>query len=322
MPNPPNDPLREGAGSVLVLGSAGFIGSPLCRQLARLGYAVHALGRSERTESSAGITRIRGSIEDRRLLREALAACATVVYAAATTTPGTSAGDPSLEVIGNLLPLSRLLECAADFPQRRIVYLSSGGTIYGDDASGAVESRVLRPRSYYGAGKVAAEALLHACVSTSDWTAVSLRPSNLYGPGQRVTRGFAIVPTLFDRAADGEEFQIWGDGSTVRDYCYLDDLIDAIVLALPVPAADPFTVYNVASGQTASILELIGACELASGRKIRVRHLPARGFDVACVSPSHRAITEDLGWKARTDLATGLQRTWDWRQQPADLSSH
>lgn len=317
MLNTRNDSLPPGARTVLVLGSAGFIGAPLCLHLAQLGYAVHALGRSESNAASPGITRIRGSIEDRHLLREALAACETIIYAAAMTTPGTSAGDPALEVLGNLLPLSRVLECAADFPQRRIVYLSSGGAIYGEGANDAKESKVLRPRSYYGAGKAAAEALINACVSTSDWSAVALRPSNLYGPGQRVTKGFAIVPTLFDRAADGKEFQIWGDGATVRDYCYIDDLIDAIVLSMSAPATEPFTVYNVASGQTASILELVDACQSASGRTIRVRHLPARGVDVACVSPNHEAITNDLGWTARTDLATGLQRTWRWHEQMA-----
>ena len=117
------------AESVLVLGSAGFIGSALCSHLAKLGHHVHAFGRSEADGAQGGITHIRGSIEDRHLLRDALGKCASIVYAASMTTPGVSARDPSLEVLGNLLPLSRLLECAADFPRRRIVYLSSGGAI-------------------------------------------------------------------------------------------------------------------------------------------------------------------------------------------------
>ena len=301
---------------VLVLGSAGFIGAALCARLAALGTRVHALGRSESTGVDRNITHVRGSIEDRALLREALAKCPTIVYAASITTPGSSSGDPALEVLGNLLPLSRLLECAAEFPQRRVVYLSSGGAIYGDLAANASESTLLRPRSYYGAGKAAAEVLLHACVATSDWPAVSLRPSNLYGPGQRVTKGFAIVPTLFDRASDGGTFPIWGDGSTVRDFCYIDDLVEAIILAANVEPKEPFSVYNVASGCTASILELIKACENASGKRIQTEFKPPRGVDVACVSPKRDAIAAALGWSARTDLATGLQRTWLWRQKP------
>jgi UDP-glucose 4-epimerase len=257
---------------------------------------------------------MRGSIEDKHLLREAISACRTIVYAASISTPATSAGDPELEVIGNLLPLSRVLECAAQFPERHLVYLSSGGTIYGDNAVGACEDFPLRPRSYYGAGKAAAEALLHACVATSNWTAVSLRPSNLYGPGQPVSKGFAIVPTLFDRARDGKTFQIWGDGSIVRDYCYIDDLVRAIIAASAPAAADRFRVYNVASNQSTSILELVKACEQASGQRIAIEFMPARGIDVASVSPSARAIERDLGWSAETDLATGLRRTWEWRQ--------
>ena len=305
--------------SILVLGSAGFIGSALCAHLARLGHDVHALGRSETDRIQDGVTHIRGSIEDRQLLRDAMSRCGSIVYAASMTTPGVSARDPSLEILGNLLPLTRLLECATDFPQRRFVYLSSGGAIYGDDAADASESRLLQPRSYYGAGKAAGEAFVHACVATSDWSAIILRPTNLYGPGQKVTKGFAIVPTMFDRALDGKAFQIWGDGSTVRDYCYINDLVEAVTSAVFGKAIQPFNVYNVASGQTASILELIDACQIASGRTINIEFHPARGVDVACVSPTHQLIADELGWKARVDLASGLQRTWAWHQsQPGD----
>lgn len=300
---------------VLVLGSAGFIGTALCTRLAYLGRPVIALGRSEHSASEGNITYLRGSIEDKHLLREAIAACRTVVYVASISTPATSASDPALEVIGNLLPLSLVLECAADFPGRHFVYLSSGGTIYGDRAAGASEDFPLRPRSYYGAGKAAAEALLHACVATSDWSAVSLRPSNLYGPGQPVSKGFAIVPTLFDRASDGKPFQIWGDGSNIRDYCHIDDLVRAIIAASVVTSNDRFRVYNVASGQPTSILELVKACEQASDRHIEIELLPARGIDVASVSPSARAIEKDLDWSAEIELATGLRQTWQWRQR-------
>lgn len=305
------------AESVLVLGSAGFIGSALCSHLARLGHPVLALGRSEADRIHDGVTHLRGSIEDRNLLRDALGKCGSIVYAASMTTPGVSARDPSLEILGNLLPLTRLLECAGDFPGRRIVYLSSGGAVYGDDAADAGESRLLRPRSYYGAGKAAAEAFLHACVATGDWSTVILRPSNLYGPGQKVTKGFAIVPTLFDRATDGRTFQIWGDGSTVRDYCYIDDLVDAVTLSLFSNATQAFNVYNVASGQSASILELVDACQIASGLPISIAFHPARGVDVASVSPLHQRISDELGWNRRVDLATGLQRTWAWHQLQA-----
>jgi UDP-glucose 4-epimerase len=123
------------------------------------------------------------------------------------------------------------------------------------------------------------------------------------------------VPTLFDRASDGRTFEIWGDGSIVRDYCYIDDLVEAIVLAIGAEATEAFRVYNVASGATASILQLVDACAQASGRSIQTAFRPARGVDVARVSPLSQRIGDELGWKARVDLATGLQRTWSWHQQ-------
>ena len=306
---------------VLVLGANGFIGSTVASTLGRLGHSVQALGRGTPAASGQGVAWIHGSIEDTALLRDAVARCSQIVYVASVTTPSTSARDPALEVIGNLLPLARLLECANDFPQRRLVYLSSGGTVYGDLAAGANEATPLRPRSYYGAGKAAAEALLHACAATTDWTATVLRPTNLYGPRQPTARGFAIIPTLFARALDGACFQIWGDGSAVRDYCYIDDLVDAVLSALTARPPTRFAVYNVASGCTASITDLVGACERACGRSIRVELKPPRGVDVRHVAPDNRALTAALGWRPRVDLAEGLARTWDWMQSTRDQSS-
>lgn len=294
---------------VLVLGANGFAGNAISSQLAAGGRRVLAYGRSSQVPRN--VVAIQGSIEDATLLRSAIRDCSHIVHAASLTTPGTSALDPSLEVVGNLLPLARLLECAEEFPDKRLVYLSSGGAVYGDAANGANESTPVRPRSYYGAGKVAAEAMIHACTATTTWTACVLRPSNLYGPGQHTARGFAIVPTLFERALDGRQFHIWGDGSTVRDYCYIDDLVEAVQLVL---AGDPlrrFAVCNVASGETASILDLVAACERTSGRSVAVSFSPARDVDVPRVVLDVSAIRE-LGWRARVDLESGLRLTWEW----------
>lgn len=297
---------------VLVLGSAGFIGAAIVRGLLAAGHSVCALGRSEAMSEDDRIVRIRGSIENAEVLGEALEHCTRIVYCAGLTTPGTSASDPALEVIGNLLPLSRLLECAKRFPARHLVYMSSGGTVFGDLARDADESTPLRPRSYYGAGKVAAEALIHACICSSDWRATVLRPTNPYGPGQEIAKAFAIVPTLFERALDQKPFQVWGDGSAVRDYCYIDDLVSATLAALDGESDDRFRLYNVASGDAISVTELITACERASGRSIPVAYAPSRGVDVAHVSPNSRAIADALGWRAQTRLADGLGKTWTW----------
>jgi UDP-glucose 4-epimerase len=297
---------------VLVLGSAGFIGAALVEKLLDLRYRVFAVGHREATEQGGRLVQFRGSIEDGALLREVLPRCRHVVYAAGRTTPGTSAHNPSLEVIDNLLPLAQLLKCIAEFPGRRLIYLSSAGAIYGDLARDVSEASVLRPRSYYGAGKVAAEAFIHASTASSDTEAIVLRPTNLYGPQQPVSKGFAIIPTLFQRAIDGKPFQIWGDGSAVRDYCYINDLMKVMICALAQPARTKFATFNVAGGHTASILELISACEHACRRKIEVEFHPPRGVDVAHVSPRIEAVHDAYGWRPTVSLEEGLALTWNW----------
>jgi UDP-glucose 4-epimerase len=301
-------------GNILVLGASGFAGAALVSGLAGPERSIYAYARAPAASARVGVTHVRGSIEDTALLHEVIAQSMTIIYTASLTTPGTSAHDPVLEVMGNLLPLARVLECANEFPRRHFVYLSSGGTVYGDLARDAVETTPLRPRSYYGAGKAAAEALIRACAATTDWTASVLRPTNLYGPGQATARGFAIVPTLFERALDGDPFQVWGDGASVRDYCYIDDLVDAVRATLAAPPPDGCVTYNVASGCTASVIELIAACETACARPIAVAFRAARSVDVRHVAPSSSAIRSVLGWAPRVDLAAGLARTWRWTQ--------
>lgn len=307
---------------VLVLGAGGFVGNAIVATLAQQGYRVSAFARSHARRTSANITAIRGSIEDTALLHEAVSQSTTIVHAASLSTPGTSANDPALEVLGNLLPIARVLECASLFPQRHFIYLSSGGTVYGDGADKATESTPLRPRSYYGAGKVAAESLIHACAETTDWRATILRPTNVYGPGQATARAFAVVPTLFERSLDGQPFLVWGDGASVRDYCYLDDVASAVQAAVMAPPDRGCAIYNVASGYTASVIDLIAACERASGREITVQFREARGVDVRHVAPDASAIAHALGWTAQVSLADGLGRTWRWMhdRRSADAS--
>lgn len=301
-----------GRDGTLVIGSTGFIGSAIVERLSNEDHVLYAMGRSESRPSESKVVRLRGSIEDRALLREALGECSRIIYSASVSTPGSSARNPSLEVIGNLLPLTQLLECASEFPARHLIYLSSGGTVYGDNARGADETTPANPRSYYGAGKVAAEALLHACSATTDWRTTVLRPTNPYGPGQEAAKAFAAVPTLFQRALDGGTFPVWGDGSTVRDYCYIDDLVAAVLACMRDDGVHRHRTFNVSSGEAVSIAELVQFCERAAERVIRIEYSPARNVDVPHVSPSHEALTRATGWMPEVALHDGLSRTWDW----------
>lgn len=316
-PTPP-DP-RDGAAApggsrnaVLVIGSTGFIGRALVDRLRRLGKDVVALAPSEAGSAEPGLARVRGSLEDRPLLDRLLAGSGTVFFLATRTRPGLSAAAPTLEVSGNLAPLAAFLEAARNHPGRRLVFLSSAGAVYGDGARDAGEGTPLQPRSYYGAGKAAAEAFVHAFTAGAEWQGVILRPSNVYGPGQLATKDYAVVPSLFRHALDGTAFPIWGDGLAMRDYCFVEDLADLAARAAEAPLEARCTVLNAASGSSVTLLQLLAACERASGRTIRTEFHPPRSVDVPRVSPRAGEARQLLGWEASVDLEAGLRRTWEW----------
>ena len=297
--------------ATLILGAGGFIGKRLSSMLRRSGQPLALLGRGLEDSVSADFVQRRGSVEDAGLLRELLEMSSCVAYLASVTTPSASAREPGLEVTGNLLPLARFLEIAQSVAPRKLVFISSAGAVYGDCADGVSENVPVRPRSFYGAGKAAAEAMLHAFTINSAWSTVVLRPTNVYGPGQLPIKGFAIVPTIFRHLRDRSVFEIWGDGSVVRDYLFVDDLC-ALVASLVNGDAHGYSVYNAGSGTAVSILELVRLCEHAAGMKLRTTLRPGRAVDVPRAIPNVDAIARDYDWKAATALHAGLAQTWQW----------
>jgi UDP-glucose 4-epimerase len=297
--------------TTLILGGGGFIGKRLSAMLRHSGQSVAVLGRGLEDAVSSNFVQRRGSVEDAGLLRELLDASACVVYLASITTPGASAREPGLEVTGNLLPLVRFLEIAQNVEPRKLVFISSAGAVYGDSADGTAENVALRPRSFYGAGKAAAEALLHAFTVNSGWSTVVLRPTNVYGPGQLPIKGFAIVPTIFRYLLEHRVFEIWGDGSVVRDYLFVDDLC-ALICRIVAGNTHAYSVYNAGSGTAVSILELVRLCEQAAGMKLETTLRPARAVDVPRAIPNIDAVAKAYDWHAPTSLGNGLSQTWQW----------
>ncbi|HEY0661555.1 MAG TPA: NAD-dependent epimerase/dehydratase family protein [Lysobacter sp.] len=296
--------------AVLILGAAGFIGRHLSETLARSGTPVIAATRSPAAFVNPGISNVVAPFDDPTHFVPLLARCHAVIHAASSSTPGSSAAQPQLD--GNLRPTLALIEALQACPNRRLVYLSSGGTLYGDRERAAREDDPLRPRSYHGAGKAAAEHFAHAWATQYDGTVVVLRPSNVYGPGQLPRQGFGIIPTAFDCALRGEPLTVWGDGSTIRDYLYVDDLVAlcGLVLATDLPLGAH--TYNVAYGEGISLDTLLDAVDETTGRPLRREHQSPRRVDVHRIVPDSSAVRAALGWHPTTRLEQGLRETWQW----------
>ena len=259
--------------AILLIGGSGFVGRALAESLAAEGREVHVLSRKPALDLPAGVQAHVGDQGDKAVLNPLLARCAQVIHLASATTPGDTVWSPSTEAEASLLPTLRFLECLQDFPESRVIFVLTGGALYGN-AEGANETTLPVPGSYHGAGKVALEAFFSVLGQRRPGGLTILRPSNIYGPGQALRAGFGIIPTLLERARDGGTVTIWGDGSSVRDFLYIDDMVAACRLTLDGPNG----VYNIGAGVGTSLNELIEQVQQITGRKLLVERQPARSI--------------------------------------------
>lgn len=300
--------------SVLLLGGTGFLGTALARRLARENWDVCVVGRRAFNPVLPGVISRRASLDDEAMLRELLPRYRIVVHLASTTTPGSSAASPVHEAEENVLPALRLLQVLAEFEPIRLVYVSSGGTLYGNPAVLPVpEDQPLWPLSNHGVGKVAVEGFLRVYGGQHGERVAVLRPSNVYGPGQVLRKGFGAIRTMLEHARRGTAMEFWGDGETVRDYLFVEDWVEACWRLL-APGA-PMGVYNVGVGEGCSLNTLRAVVERVTGRELRVRWMPARAVDVRGVVLDSTRLRTATGWAPQITLEEGIQRMWDWLEE-------
>ncbi|MBK8375590.1 MAG: NAD-dependent epimerase/dehydratase family protein [Sphingomonadales bacterium] len=277
---------------VLLLGGNGFIGSALAGRLEQERIATHIVGRNNGD-----------------LLEKALPECGTVIHLASATTPGSSARHPNLE-LGNLALTLRLLELLQNQPETHLIFFSSGGTVYGNpDRLPVAEDAPIAPLSNHGAGKAAQEVFCEA-FRTQGRAVTILRPSNAYGPGQTLRQGFGLVRTLIEHATNDTPFKIWGDGESVRDFIYIDDIVEATSRLIKL-SQDSGT-YNIGSGMGYRINQVVGIVRNISEKRLETIYRPARGIDVRSVVLDSTRLKALLSWTPQIGLEDGVHRTLAW----------
>jgi UDP-glucose 4-epimerase len=298
---------------ILVIGAGGFVGTRLLQAFAERKQGVIAIGRHAFATPGADTETIIAAGHDPREYLPLLQRCRAVVHVASASTPGSSAAQPLMELEENLRPTLALLQALQEHPAIPLLYVSSGGTLYEAEADmDADESAMVAPRSYHGAGKIAAEHFIAAWCRQFRASATIVRPSNLYGPGQAERAGFGIVPTAFGKILRGETLQVWGDGSAERDYLYIDDFTRLCVAILDAAPARGARVINACNGTSISLNELFGEIERVTGRILQRRYQAARAVDMPRVEMQADRARELYGWTPAVALPTGLEHTWQW----------
>lgn len=299
----------------LVIGGSGFIGSHVVDNLLARGIAVRVYDRSpERFRPTPEAVDFRqGDFTDSSALAEALVDIDVVYHLLSTSVPSTSNLDPVADIQGNLVGTVQLLELMRSAEVRRMVYLSSGGTIYGPPQTDPVsETHPERPISSYGIVKSAIEKYILMEQHLHGLSPVILRASNPYGPRQGHGGVQGVVGTFLWRVAQEEPIQIWGDGSVVRDFIHVSDLAE---LCAQCGSARITGVFNAGSGEGTSISRILDIVTAVTGRAITPTFKPGRGFDVPRVVLDISAIRAQLTWAPEIELDSGIKDTWAWIRQ-------
>lgn len=305
--------------TVLVTGGAGFIGSHVCEAYRDEGWRVVAVddlsaGRRENVPEDVELVEL--DIRSEELSRVMKARRVELVnHHAAQIDVRISVARPRHDASINVDGWLNVLQSAHEAGAARVVYVSSGGVVYGEpEQIPTGETAPKAPISPYGVSKLAGEHYMFFYRRIHGLESVALRYSNVYGPRQDPHGEAGVVALFSRRLLQDEDLRIFGDGEQTRDYVYVGDVAAAnlkvSMLPLPEPASIDDVAYNVATGSETSVLDLADTIIAASGREAGKAFAPPRPGELerSCLDTAKLRAT---GWSPSVDLAEGLRRTYD-----------
>jgi len=296
----------------LVLGAGGFIGRNLCAQLLKEGWYVRAFEKFNCEQLRE--LKVHDIVETDYLatedFRDVLDGIDVVYHLISTTLP--KAGSDHIiseEIEKNLIPTIRLLESMKKVGTKKIVFASSGGSIYGDySGKPNMVGNPLRPKCTYALQKQWIEDSLQFYKTIYGINICIARISNPYGVGQSVNRVQGVIPIFIDRLLKNMPIVLLGADSR-RDYIYMDDVTDALVRLGEYEGAE--TVFNIASGESYSLSEIVSKIEIIADRNFEsVSKQEQRDFDVDHSIIDVSVTQKELGWKAKISLEHGIEKLY------------
>jgi len=298
-----------------VIGGAGFIGRRLVEKLVATGRDVVVVGRHIAPEKAQpfNVEYVACNYANRNQLREVLSTCEEIIDLAYATVPQTSFADPLFDLQENLPPVIGLLDEARTINRlRRLVVVSSGGTVYGPvDHLPIVEETPLSPVSPYGITKMTIEKYAMMFHRLHGLPITIVRPANAYGVGQKPFTGQGFIATAMGHIVRGDEVIIFGENGTVRDYVHVTDIARGIVFALE--KGECGVAYNIGAGvgrNNREVLDILEPLALQNGYSTRIRTEPARSFDVPANVLNFDRLLACSGWLPDVSFEEGIVEMW------------
>ena len=288
---------------ILLLGY-GLAGQYIFHSLREAGYDTSVLALDVEDDPASG--KIQADFNDLDAVRSAVENVDTVIHLIHTTVPSTSMEDPMHDVQSNLISTIRLLEVLKG-SDTGLVYVSSGGAVYGEYRSGRLieEDYCGNPISSYGIVKLSIEKYIHLYHYHFGLKYQILRPSNFYGPDQRTDRPQGVMGFILKSLREDDTFNVWGEGNSVKDYLHILDFVSA-VRAVIDNGFENIGVYNVAYGRSLSLNEILEIFEEESGKLIKRKYLPAKKFDVKQVHLNSSKFRHTFSWSPLISPRAGI----------------
>ena len=307
-------------GLYLVTGGAGFIGSSIARALIARGDGVRIIDnfstgkRENLTEIADRIELLEGDIRDDKLLAKAIGGVEVVYHEAAIASVPQSMAEPLENHAVNATGTMRVLEAARRAGVRRVVYAASSAA-YGDEPTlPKVETMAPAPISPYGATKLAGEVAMQVYARAFGLETVCLRYFNVFGPRQDPKSEYAaVIPKFITVALSGKQPRIFGDGKQSRDFCHIDNVVEANFAAAVADAGRASgRVFNVGCGESIDLNRVVALIGDILGKKLEAVHEPERAGDIKHSWGDVSAARAGLGFHAAVSFAEGLRRTIEW----------
>jgi UDP-glucose 4-epimerase len=308
--------LRE---KCLVLGGGGFIGSHLTRGLIEAGFDVVVFDKLNFSKKNishikSNISVIEGDFSNEVDIVRSLKGIDYIFHLVSTTLPASSNKNPIYDAETNLISSLRLLDECLKNDVKKIIFISSGGTVYGVPKSIPIkENHPRHPICSYGIIKKTIEDYLYMYNRLHGLDYTVFRISNPYGERQNPLGSQGVIPVFLGKVAKDEQIVIWGDGMVTRDYIYIKDVVGVLVPALKMSTENK--VFNLGSGIGTSLNELIEVMKKVTGKDIQPKYEKARNLDVPENILDIGLIKSELNWHPLTNIETGIANTYEFISQ-------
>jgi UDP-glucose 4-epimerase len=304
--------------NICIIGGGGFIGKNLTIFYSQKGYAVKVIGRSASDFyfNQKNIEFLQLDIANTDQLIKALSSCEFVIWLASALVPSTKNESLVNDFELNTAPLIHFFEKANRMPfLKKFIYLSSGGTIYGDtnDHKPLDENTSKHPISSYGLSKIVTENYIKFLTQNLPIQSFILRPSNVYGKYQNLLKPQGIIGFAFQSILNNTSIDLYNEGKVTRDFIYVTDLVKAIDCCFESDfKISETSVYNVGSQQGYTIKEVLDKISGIATKNLNIIVKPSRDFDCSYNVLKIDKINKELNWNPETDFDEGLQIVWNW----------